>query len=79
MARKKAVTEATVGEIVKITDVIGTVNARNGLNVRKEADIKSSVLTILRDGEKVVITGESGDWWQTATGYVMKKFIDIDE
>lgn len=79
MARKKAVTEATAEEIVKITDVIGTVNAEKGLNIRKNADIKSDVLAILKDGEKVVITGEDGEWWKTATGYVMKKFITIDD
>lgn len=59
----------------------GTVKA-NALNVRKEPSTEAEKVTTLKEGTKVQILGESGDWYQirydTYTGYVKKEFISLN-
>lgn len=56
-------------EVKKEGIVSGTVL----LNVRKEPN--GQVLTTLKEGDKIVILEEEGDWYRFAGGYVMKKYI----
>lgn len=71
MATRRKTVEKTEKEM------IGTVNTKKGLNVRKGASMENEIASVLKDGEKVTIIGEDGSWWKIPTGYVMKKFITI--
>ena len=51
----------------------GFVTGTSLLNVRKEPN--GQVLTTLKEGDRIVILGEEGDWYKFAGGYVMKKYI----
>jgi hypothetical protein len=59
----------------------GTVKATS-LNVRKEPSTEADKVTSLKDGTRVQIIGESGDWYQIRyedhVGYVKKEFITLD-
>ncbi len=49
------------------------------LNMRASASTSSAVVTTLKNGASVTITGESGDWYAITygnySGYVMKKYV----
>lgn len=51
------------------------------LNVRSSDSTKSSIVVILKKGDKVAIKGSKGDWYhvnvQSKEGYVSKKYIDL--
>lgn len=53
------------------------------LNMRASATTSSSVVTQLRNGAAVTITGASGDWYAITSGsysgYVMKKYVSITD
>ena len=51
----------------------GIVTGTSLLNVRREPN--GQVLTTLKEGDKIVILEEEGDWYRFAGGYVMKKYI----
>jgi hypothetical protein len=59
----------------------GTVKA-SSLNVRKEPSTDADKVTSLKDGTRVQIIGESGEWYQIRyeehVGYVKKEFITLD-
>jgi len=59
----------------------GTVKA-SSLNVRKEPSTEAEKVTSLKDGTRVQVIGESGDWYQIRygeyVGYVKKEFIVLD-
>lgn len=59
------------------------INISTNLRVRSSADMSSSVLGYLTNGENVKITGEKGSWYQInfkeKTGYVHKDYIKIVE
>ncbi len=51
------------------------------LNVRSSNTTSSSIVTILKKGDKVTIKGSKGDWYhvtvQSKEGYVFKKYIEV--
>lgn len=53
------------------------------LNMRASASTSSAVVTQLRNGAAVTITGASGDWYAIKSdgysGYVMKKYVSITD
>ena len=55
------------------------INASAGLRVRSEANTNSSILGYLYTGDKVDITGESGNWYKInyngKTAYVSKEYV----
>ncbi len=55
------------------------INASAGLRVRSEANTNSSVLGYIYTGDKVDITGESGNWYKInyngKTAYVSKEYV----
>ena len=55
----------------------------SSLNMRKKADSGSTVVGVLREGEKVTIKDSSGSWYKVSsggkTGYVYKKYIKITD
>ena len=59
----------------------GKVNV-SSLNMRKSAKSDSSVVCVLRKGDKVTIKSSSGGWYKVTkggkTGYVYKKYISVD-
>ena len=52
------------------------------LNIRSEATVDSRAVTVVSAGETLKYVCESGDWIMVSigskTGYVMKKYVDID-
>lgn len=65
-------------EPIKKKSYVGTVIGGYNLNVRNQPNGK--VVTSLRDGEKIIILDDSNnDWYKIADGYVMKKFIKVEE
>lgn len=55
----------------------------SSLNIRKKANSESSVVGVLREGDKVTIKDSSGSWYKVSsggkTGYVYKKYIRITD
>ena len=72
---EKAFVAADYFEITK-TDATAT---GNDVNVRKSPDGNSDILGRLTEGQDVVVTGQSGDWYRISydgqSGYVCKDFI----
>lgn len=54
-------------------------SSSSSLNLRQQPTTASSILTTLRHGESVTVTGESGDWYAITakgySGYVMKNYV----
>lgn len=63
------------------TEVVGVVCDCVKLNVRKDSDIKSDIVTVLNAGEEVIIDTElsTDDWYfvLNESGYCMKKYISV--
>ena len=67
---------------IKITNLASfglnaKVNASDGLNVRVNPDPTADVATVLPNNSEITVTGQSGDFWQLADGYVMKTYVTI--
>lgn len=71
--------EATEAE--EATEVVGVVCNCAMLNVRKNPDIKSDVVTVISAGDEVIIDTElsTDDWYFVCneSGYCMKKYISV--
>lgn len=58
-----------------------TVIPKNGLNLRREPKKDAEVIRVLKEGEKVTVSHEYGEWSMATTmddqtvGYVMTKFL----
>ena len=69
-------------ETASIATIKGTVNTET-VRVRKEATTDSSIVKLVSIGDKITITGESGDWYKVkvddVTGYIRKDLLDLDE
>ena len=63
------------------TEVVGVVCNCAMLNVRKNPDIKSDVVTVISAGDEVIIDTElsTDDWYFVCneSGYCMKKYISV--
>ena len=55
----------------------------SSLNMRKKADSDSSVVCVLREGDKVTIKDSTGGWYKVSSGsrsgYVYKKYIKVSD
>jgi peptidoglycan hydrolase-like protein with peptidoglycan-binding domain len=55
----------------------------SSLNMRRKADSDSSVVCVLREGDKVTINDSTGSWYKVSsgskTGYVYKKYIKVSD
>ena len=86
------VVEETAAEVVvndepqvTMSNPIGVVIDCEKLNVRAEATVNSKIVTVIKKGTEVEITGSDGDFYcvtsASATegfnGYCMKKYISI--
>ena len=65
-----------------VTEASGSATVSgSGVNVRKKASADSDKLYQLDKGDKVEITGKSGDWYRIKTskgeGFVRKDFLDV--
>lgn len=47
------------------------------LNLRQGPSLESPVISILNPGTEIEVENIDGDWAQTISGYVMKKFLEI--
>ena len=60
---------------------IATVDSDNGLNVRSQPSTSSSRITAIANGQKVAITGGSGQWWrinyQGINGYCFSEYLRV--
>ena len=69
-------------ETASIAVIKGTVNTET-VRVRKEATTDSSIVKLVSIGEKITVTGESGEWYKVkiddVTGYIRKDLLDLDE
>lgn len=69
---KPDVSENKVGQVINIS---------SNLRVRSAASTDSSILGYLLNGQRVNITGETGNWYQISfngtTGYVSSEFVKI--
>ena len=45
------------------------------LNLRKEPSTNSTIIKVLNENEKILVTGFDGDWAITKEGYCMKKYL----
>lgn len=65
-----------------IATITGTVNTET-VRVREKASTDSDIVTLVSIGEKIVITGEEGDWYkvqiENETGYIRKDLLKVDE
>lgn len=70
--------EETVTDELASDKDIAYISSAVGLNLRKEADIKSEVLIIIPFGTEIPVLAEEGDWIQTEydgkTGWVSAEF-----
>lgn len=61
----------------------GTVNAPNGLILRKEASKSGEVITTISDKEKVEILEQNGEWYKTKygnyEGYLFAEYVKAEE
>ena len=72
------VVEEEVTPVVKKKTVKGKVVNCELLNLRKEPSINSDVITVLKAGTEVVIKNDKDpDWYETPSGFVMRKYIKI--
>jgi cell wall-associated NlpC family hydrolase len=67
----------------KVGDTLATVTTTT-LKVREEASLKSSVLTLIPDGEEYKVTKEKEDWVkilidEDTTGYVSKDYVKLNK
>ncbi len=61
---------------------VGTVTA-SALNIRSEASASAAIVACPPQGTKVLVTGDSGDWYQVYydghSGYMSKEYLDFSE
>ena len=75
------ITGSKVYEMIEeVKTKLATINA-NKLNIRTKADINSSILTQVPNGDKLKVIEESGEWIKVSTGnkvgYVSADYVDI--
>lgn len=74
--------ESTSTAFAKSKPGKGIVLTNNGLNLRKEANLKSKVIAMLKPNSIVNIIEENGDWYklkfEKLEGYAFKKFIKLE-
>lgn len=65
------------------TTTIATVNSKDGLNVRKEADVDSDVVETLKDGAEITITEtktvNGQEWGKTEKGWVLMSLVTVKQ
>ena len=63
------------------TGAIKLSSASSSLNLRQGSSTSTAVVTQLKHGASVTVTGESGDWYAITSGgysgYVMKKYVNL--
>lgn len=61
--------------------IVDGIQQNSSLNLRSAAGTNSVVLRVLYYGQKLIVTGETEDWYQVLCGddkgYVMKKYVSI--
>lgn len=45
------------------------------LNLRKEPSTNSTIIKVLNENERILVSGFEGDWAITEEGYCMKKYL----
>lgn len=69
-------------ETASIAVIKGTVNTET-VRVREEATTDSDIVKLVSIGDKITVTGESGNWYKVKvdgiTGYIRKDLLDLDE
>ena len=69
-------------ETASLAVIKGTVNTET-VRVRKEATTDSSIVKLVSIGDKITVTGESGNWYKVkvddAIGYIRKDLLDLEE
>lgn len=69
-------------QTASIAVIKGIVNTET-VRVREEATTDSDIVKLVSIGEKITITGESGDWYKVkiegTTGYIRKDLLDLEE
>lgn len=69
--------------VTSATTTIATVNSKDGLNVRKEADVDSAVVETLKDGAEVTITltktVNGQEWGQVKNGWILMSLVTVKE
>lgn len=68
----------------KLVDVQrGSVAGEVKVNIRERPNADSDRLGRLSPGESIIVTGESGDWWQVEfegeTGYILKELLVVTQ
>ena len=68
-------------QTASIAVIKGTVNTET-VRVREEATTESDIVKLVSIGDKITVTGESGDWYkvkvENITGYIRKDLLDLD-
>lgn len=68
--------------ISSIAVIKGTVNTET-VRVREEATTDSDIVKLVSIGEKITITGDSGNWYKVKvdniTGYIRKDLLDLEQ
>lgn len=61
----------------------GTINAPNGLVLRKEADKNSNALATIEDKAEVSVIEKEGEWYKvlynSQTGYIFSEYVNVNE
>lgn len=69
-------------QTASIAVIKGTVNTET-VRVREEATTDSDIVKLVSIGDKITVTGESGNWYKVEvdgiTGYIRKDLLDLDE
>ncbi|MGO3751284.1 MAG: glycosyl hydrolase family 18 protein [Peptoniphilaceae bacterium] len=58
------------------------ISTGNGLNIREKNSVKSPIVSILQDGDKVYVYGEKGDFYKVReingyAGYIKKNLLEV--
>ena len=68
---------------IKSLAITGTVNAPNGLILRKEASKSGEVIMTISDKSQVEIIEKSGEWYKIKygnnEGYLFAEYVDLKE
>lgn len=66
-------------QFVKLNETEHVIHVTTGLNVREQPDVHAGLLTTLRNGENIQVTGKEGQWFKVSvngqSGYVYNDFI----
>lgn len=78
-----ALTTAVSLSVFAYTAKGGTVTAKGALNLRSDASTGSSVVAKLPTGSKVLVTNQTGSWYQVSyggsTGYVSSSYLKLSD